>query len=39
MTAASLCKDNGIKILVFNMDDTDNIKRAMAGETIGTLVE
>lgn len=39
MTAASLCKDNGIKILVFNMDDTDNIKRATLGETIGTLVE
>ena len=39
MTAASLCKDNGIKILVFNMDDTDNIVRATVGETIGTLVE
>ncbi len=39
MTAASLCKDNGIKILVFNMDDTDNIVRATTGETIGTLVE
>lgn len=39
MTAASLCKDNGIKILVFNMDDTDNIIRATVGETLGTLVE
>ena len=39
MTAASLCKDNGIKILVFNMNDTDNIKRATLGQTIGTLVE
>ena len=39
MTAASLCKDNGIKILVFNMEDTDNIVRATLGETIGTLVE
>ncbi len=38
-TAASLCMDNGIKILVFNLDDPDNIVRAMTGETIGTLVE
>ena len=39
MTAASLCQDNGIKILVFSMKDIDNIKRAMLGETVGTLVE
>lgn len=38
-TAASLCMDNGIKILVFNLDDPDNIKKAILGETIGTLVE
>ena len=38
-TAASLCNDNGIKILVFNLDDPDNIVRAMTGEQIGTLVE
>ncbi|MCQ2449288.1 MAG: UMP kinase [Clostridia bacterium] len=38
-TAASLCMDNGIKILVFNLDDPDNIVRAMTGENIGTLVE
>ncbi len=39
MTAASLCQDNGIKILVFSMKDLDNIKKAMLGETVGTLVE
>lgn len=39
MTAASLCQDNDIKILVFSMKDPDNIKKAMLGETIGTLVE
>ena len=39
MTAASLCQDNGIKILVFSMKDPDNIKKAMLGENIGTLVE
>ena len=38
-TASSLCMDNGIKILVFNLNDPDNITRAMAGEAIGTLVE
>ena len=38
-TAASLCMDNGIKILVFNLDDPNNIVRAMRGETIGTIVE
>lgn len=38
-TAASLCRDNGIKILVFNLSDPENIVRAAAGETVGTLVE
>lgn len=39
MTAASLCQDNGIKILVFSMQELDNIKKAMLGENVGTLVE
>lgn len=39
MTAASLCQDNGIKILVFAMKDADNIKNAILGDTVGTLVE
>lgn len=38
-TAASLCMDNGIKILVFNLDKPENIVSAMVGETIGTLVK
>lgn len=38
-TAASLCMDNKIKILVFNLDNPDNIVKAVKGETIGTLVE
>ncbi|MBO7218040.1 MAG: uridine monophosphate kinase, partial [Clostridia bacterium] len=37
-TAASLCIDNGIKILVFNLNDPENLVRAMEGEEIGTLV-
>ena len=38
-TAASMCRDNHIPILVFNMEDPDNIVRAVKGEPIGTLVE
>lgn len=38
-TAASLCMDNNIPILVFNMNDTDNIVKAVKGETIGTTVK
>ncbi len=38
-TAASLCMDNGIKILVFNLDKPENIVKAMVGEHNGTLVE
>lgn len=38
-TAFSLCKDNDMSILVFNLDDPDNIIRAVSGEQIGTLVK
>lgn len=38
-TAASLCMDNGIEILVFNLDNPDNIVSAMKGEAIGTIVK
>ena len=38
-TAASLCRDNKISILVFNLDDPKNIVRALKGEAIGTVVE
>ena len=37
-TAASLCRDNGISILVFNLNAPENIVRAVKGEKIGTLV-
>ena len=36
--ATSLCMDNEIPILVFGLDEPGNIKRAMYGESIGTLV-
>ncbi|HHV44804.1 MAG TPA: UMP kinase [Firmicutes bacterium] len=37
-TAASLCMDNKIPIMVFNFNVEDNIIRAVLGERIGTLV-
>ena len=37
-TATSLCMDNNIPILVFGLDEPGNIKRAMYGQNIGTLV-
>ena len=38
-TAASLCKDNGMKLIVFNMNKPGNIVKAVKGEHIGTLVK
>lgn len=38
-TAASLCMDNNIKILVFNLNNPENITKAMVGNHNGTLVE
>ncbi len=38
-TAATLCMDNNIPILVFNLQDPQNIVRAATGEPIGTIVE
>ncbi len=37
-TATSLCMDNNIPILVFGLDDPENITRAVMGEDIGTVV-
>ena len=37
-TAASLCKDNKLKLIVFNMNKEGNIIKAVKGEKIGTLV-
>ncbi len=38
-TAAALCKDNNIPILVFNLNDPRNIIRAVEGQNIGTIVK
>ncbi len=37
-TAFSLCMDNRMPIVVFNMNEPDNIRRAVLGETVGTRV-
>lgn len=37
-TSAAMCRDNGMPVLVFSLEDPDNIVRAITGENIGTLV-
>jgi uridylate kinase len=37
-TAISLCRDNNLPIVVFNMQKKGNIRRAICGEKIGTYV-
>lgn len=38
-TAASLCRDNEIALLVFSLEQPENIVKAVCGEPVGTLVE
>jgi uridylate kinase len=38
MTAFTLCQENNIPIIVFDINDHSNLKRIIAGERIGTLV-
>jgi uridylate kinase len=37
-TALSLCMENGLPIIVFNLNEHGNIERVVTGEKIGTLV-
>jgi len=37
-TALSLCMENKLPIIVFDMETTDSLKRAVSGQAIGTLV-
>ena len=37
-TAASLCRDNKIPLLVFNLQQPENMIKALKGEAVGTLV-
>jgi uridylate kinase len=38
-TAVTLCMENRLPIIVFNLKDKDNIKRIVMGEALGTVVE
>jgi len=37
-TAFSLCMDNKMPILVFNLQEEESIRKAVCGEQIGTIV-
>ncbi len=38
MTAFTLCKENDLKIVVFDMNEPNNLMHLLEGETIGTIV-
>ena len=38
LTATTMCKENRLPIIVFDMDTPGNLKKVMSGEPIGTLV-
>jgi uridylate kinase len=38
MTAVSLCKDNDMPMIIFNMNKPGNILRVVSGERVGSLV-
>jgi uridylate kinase len=38
MTAISLCKENNLPIIIFNMDKPDNLLKVVTGENVGTSV-
>ena len=38
-TAFALCKDNNMRIIVFDMNKPGNLERLIEGENIGTVVE
>jgi len=37
-TAISLCMDNNLPIIIFNLNKKGNIKRIILGEKLGTIV-
>ena len=39
LTAATMCKDNHIPVMVFSLEDPANIVRAVCGENVGTIVK
>ena len=39
LTAVSLCKDNDLPMIIFNMNQPGNIRRVVMGEKVGSLVK
>jgi len=39
MTAFTLCNENNLPIIVFDMNQPGNLKKLITGEKLGTLVE
>jgi uridylate kinase len=39
MTAFTLCMDNNLPIIVFDINQEGNLKKLVTGEQIGTLVK
>ena len=38
MTAFTLCKENDLPIIVFDMDTPGNLRKVLAGDNVGTVV-
>ena len=39
LTAFTMCKENKMPIIVFDMNQKGNLKRLISGEKVGTLVK
>ena len=39
LTALTFCMENNVPIIVFNLQDGDNLKKIIEGESIGTIIE
>ena len=39
LTAFTMCKENGLPIIVFNMNEKGNLRKLISGEKVGTLVK
>jgi len=39
MTAFTLCKENNLPVIVFDMNKPGNLKKLLKGDKVGTLVE
>ena len=39
LTAITMCRENNIKIIVFNINKSGNLLRAVKGDKVGTLIE